>query len=68
MDMLIIGRAIAGLGGSGLFGAAYIISAQLVPINKRSGFYGLLGISYIVASIMGPLVGGAFTTMSRTGW
>ena len=39
---LIIGRAIQGLGGSGIFGGAFIIIAETTPLDKRALFTGKL--------------------------
>ncbi|WVQ81541.1 hypothetical protein IAT38_003665 [Cryptococcus sp. DSM 104549] len=68
MDVLIVGRAIAGLGGAGMWNATYLIGGEVIPFEKRPGYFGLFGVSYILASVMGPLVGGAFTGMSSEGW
>ncbi|WVF65704.1 hypothetical protein IAT40_000435 [Kwoniella sp. CBS 6097] len=68
MNVLIAGRAIAGLGGAGMWNATYLIGGEIIPFEKRPGLFGLFGVSFIVASVMGPLVGGAFTDMSGHGW
>jgi MFS family permease len=58
---LIIGRAIAGLGGSGIFSGAMIILAHSVPLERRPLWSGLITSMYGIASVGGPLLGGAFT-------
>ncbi|OGM48398.1 MFS toxin efflux pump [Aspergillus bombycis] len=63
---LIIGRAIAGLGAAGLFSGALIIIAQTVPLNRRPIFAAMMGSMYGIASVAGPLMGGAFT--DRLSW
>ncbi|WVW79063.1 hypothetical protein I302_101026 [Kwoniella bestiolae CBS 10118] len=68
MLMLIIGRAVAGLGGAGMWNATYLIGGEIIPFEKRPSLFGLFGVSFIVASVMGPLVGGAFTDMGPSGW
>lgn len=57
----IIGRAIAGLGNSGIFSGAIVIMVHIVPLPKRPIYQGLIGAIYGVASVMGPLLGGVFT-------
>ncbi|GMF79242.1 unnamed protein product [Aspergillus oryzae] len=63
---LIVGRAIAGLGAAGLFSGALIIIAQTVPLNRRPIFAAMMGSMYGIASVAGPLMGGAFT--DRLSW
>lgn len=59
--MLIVGRAIAGLGSSGLLnGGLTILSSVLVPA-KQPGFMGILVALGQLGIACGPLVGGAFT-------
>ena len=59
--MLIVGRAIAGLGSSGVFTGAILIMLNIVPLHKRPLLQGLFGACFGVASVTGPLLGGAFT-------
>jgi MFS family permease len=55
---LIVGRAIAGLGSSGLFSGAVSIVVYVVPLQKRPTYMGLFGAVFAVASVAGPLLGG----------
>lgn len=64
----IVGRAIAGAGGAGLIGGTYIILAHVVAPEKVPIFYGLTGIIFAVASVVGPLIGGAFTSDVTWRW
>ena len=64
--VLIIGRAIAGFGSAGIFTGAMTIIVRTVPLHRRPIFQGLFGASFGVASITGPLIGGAFTESSAT--
>ena len=63
---LIVGRAIAGIGSSGLFSGALVIIAYTVPMSKRPAYTGIIGAMYGIASVAGPLLGGAFT--DGPGW
>ena len=65
---LIVGRAIAGLGSAGIFSGAQIICAYTVPLEKRAVYTGLIGGTYGVASVIGPLLGGAFTEHVSWRW
>ncbi|KAJ5691702.1 major facilitator superfamily domain-containing protein [Penicillium malachiteum] len=59
--VLIVGRAIAGIGVAGIFSGAMVIISMTVPLPKRPLVFGMFGMVWGIASIAGPLLGGAFT-------
>ncbi|MCJ1458965.1 hypothetical protein MMC28_009342 [Mycoblastus sanguinarius] len=63
---LIIGRAIAGLGNAGLVQGALIIIVHIIPLHKRPMYTGFIGMVFGIASVISPLLGGAFT--DGPGW
>ncbi len=64
----ILGRAIAGAGAAGIFGGTIVIMIPLVPLEKRPMYQGLLGAIFGVSSVIGPLIGGAFTKNPSLTW
>ncbi|PYH98429.1 MFS general substrate transporter [Aspergillus ellipticus CBS 707.79] len=66
--MLIIGRAVAGLGSSGLMNGGLIILAGAVPMQKRPFMLGIImGVGQL-GLVSGPVVGGALTTYATWRW
>ncbi|RYP77974.1 hypothetical protein DL771_000833 [Monosporascus sp. 5C6A] len=60
-EALIVGRAIAGVGAAGVSSGTYTIIALSAEPKKRRMFTGILGASYGIASVVGPLIGGVFS-------
>ena len=65
---LILGRAVAGLGASGMMGGGIIIITELIPLHKRPIFQSGAAVLFGIASVIGPLMGGAFTAKISWRW
>lgn len=59
--VLIIGRAIAGLGASGMFAGGFVVLTTIIPIHKRAIWTSTTSSTFALASIVGPVLGGALT-------
>ncbi|KAH8708470.1 major facilitator superfamily domain-containing protein [Phaeosphaeriaceae sp. PMI808] len=66
--VFIVGRAIAGLGAAGLLQGALSIISQVVPLEKRPVYMGVVISVFAVATSVGPPLGGAFTEHSTWRW
>ncbi|KAK5626610.1 hypothetical protein RRF57_002325 [Xylaria bambusicola] len=62
---LIIGRAIAGVGAAGVGCGSYSIITFIAEPKKRASYTGLLGAIFGVGSVLGPLLGGIFSSTIR---
>jgi EmrB/QacA subfamily drug resistance transporter len=57
MEMLVLARAVQGLGGGGLMTLTMLGVVDLYPEEQRGRYMGLLGAAYGVSTMFGPLVG-----------
>lgn len=64
--MLVIGRALTGLGSAGLIAGCFVILVQSTPLRRRPLFLGVLGAIEGLATLSAPILGGTLT--QSLGW
>jgi len=64
----IAGRAIQGVGGAGVTNGVYVILAFTVAPARLPSFIGILGMTFALASVAGPLLGGVLTDKITWRW
>ncbi|GAA5877227.1 hypothetical protein JCM8547_006303 [Rhodosporidiobolus lusitaniae] len=65
---LIFGRAIAGVGAAGIFTAMLQTLAQVTRLEDRPRLFACFGVIFALASVIGPLIGGALTDHASWRW
>jgi MFS family permease len=66
--LLIIGRAVAGIGAAGLFSGSMTIVGFAAPLQKRPIYLAIIASMFGISSIVGPIVGGVFTDKLTWRW
>lgn len=64
--MFIVSRAVAGVGGAGMFSGAVTIVGLIAPMEKRSLYDSNVTSMFGIALVVGPLLRGVFT--DRLSW
>lgn len=64
--MFVIGRAVTGLGFAGNLAGCFAVAVQILPLDKRPVYVGLMACVESFAIIAAPIVGGALT--QSLGW
>ena len=63
-DMLLIGRAIQGLGAGGIFPVANAFIGDIFPPDRRGSALGILSSVWGLSSVLGPVLGGLLLNYS----
>ncbi|KAK2038570.1 MFS general substrate transporter [Colletotrichum somersetense] len=66
MDSLIVGRALCGLGGIGMYLGVMVLIAETTTIQERPMYLACIGLTWGLGTILGPLIGGAFADSDAT--
>ncbi|CAO3652078.1 unnamed protein product [Cunninghamella blakesleeana] len=57
MITLIISRAVAGIGAAGISSGVNIVIAEIIPLEKRGSYQGIVNAVWALSGVMGPLLG-----------
>ena len=66
MEMLVLFRAIQGLGGGAIYALSFIVVGVLFPPEQRAKMQGIISTVWGISSILGPLAGGLI--VEHTSW
>ena len=68
MHMLILARAIQGVGGGGLRSISQIVIADIIPPRTRGKYQGYMSTAFLLSTTLGPVLGGLFAEHLSWQW
>ncbi|KAK5003135.1 hypothetical protein LTR28_010546, partial [Elasticomyces elasticus] len=68
IGMLIVARAIQGIGSGGLLTLVDIVISDMFSLRTRGAYLGVIGGVWAIACAIGPIIGGAFTGKVSWRW
>ena len=66
--MLVLGRALQGIGGGGISGLSQAVIADIVPPRHRGRYAWITPSVFTIVSLLGPLMGGLFVDHLTWRW
>ncbi|KAI9773732.1 MAG: hypothetical protein M1839_002030 [Geoglossum umbratile] len=64
--LLLVGRSVQGVGGSGIMALVQVIFTDIVPLRHRGNYLSLIHMTWALGSVLGPIVGGVI--VQKTSW
>src|ERR1700730_1877830 len=68
MAMLVVARALQGIGGGAITVTATALIGEVIPLRDRGRYQGALGAGFGLPTAIGPLLGGYFTDHLTWRW
>jgi MFS family permease len=68
MGAVVAGRVLQGLGGGGLDVLSEIIVTDMTTLQERSLYVGLMAVPTALGSVLGPTIGGVFSSLVSWRW
>ncbi|KAF8313585.1 MFS general substrate transporter [Clavulina sp. PMI_390] len=68
LNMLIAARAIQGAGAGNIWSGSSIVLSDLVPLSERAKYSALLSLTWSIASVLGPVLGGLLASTNAWRW
>jgi EmrB/QacA subfamily drug resistance transporter len=68
MPMLILARALQGIGGGGLRSVSQVVIADIIPPRHRGRYQGYMSTTFLVSTTLGPVLGGFFAEHMSWKW
>ncbi|MBB2946245.1 EmrB/QacA subfamily drug resistance transporter [Actinoplanes lutulentus] len=68
VEVLLVSRAVQGVGAGGMTALAMIVMAAMIPPRELGRYSGMFGAVFGVGTIAGPLIGGVLVDTSWLGW
>ncbi|MFG3708971.1 MDR family MFS transporter [Micromonospora sp. NPDC047670] len=68
VEVLLVSRAVQGIGAGGMTALATIVMAAMIPPRELGRYAGIFGAVFGVGTIAGPLIGGVLVDTSWLGW
>ncbi|MCJ1303209.1 hypothetical protein MMC08_006017 [Hypocenomyce scalaris] len=68
MNAMIVGRAIAGCGGAGMYVGCLTLLSLTTSVRERPNYMAFIGFTWGSGTVLGPVVGGAFADNHSATW